>query len=123
MTLVAVALGGALGSALRYLFTKGANAWLGPAFPYGTLGVNVLGCLAAGALYVMLTERVVAAEWRGFLMIGVLGGFTTFSAFSVDTLKLLEESGAWPALANVVLNVTLSLGACVAGLWMARHWT
>ena len=118
-----VAIGGAAGSVLRYLFVKLADGIWGPTFPYGTLGVNVIGGLLAGALYVLLVERYAAAqEWRGLLLIGVLGGFTTFSAFSVDTLKLLEQSGLLMASANVLSNVALSLMACSAGLWLARHW-
>lgn len=118
-----VAAGGALGSVLRYLFVKIASGWLGPEFPYGTLGVNVLGGLLAGALYVILAERITdAAEWRAFLMVGVLGGFTTFSAFSVDTLRLLEESGLMLAAGNVAANVMLSLLACGSGIWMMRQW-
>lgn len=118
-----VAIGGALGSILRYLFVKLATEMWGADFPYGTLGVNVIGGLLAGALYVLLVERYAAApEWRGLLMVGVLGGFTTFSAFSVDTLKLLEQSGVLMASANVLSNVALSLMACGAGLWLARHW-
>lgn len=119
-----VAAGGALGSVLRYLFVKMANDNFGPSFPYGTLGVNILGGLVAGVLYVLLSERYAASapEWRALLMIGVLGGFTTFSAFSVDTLKLLEQSGPLIASANVLSNVALSLAACGAGLWLARQW-
>ena len=121
--IVMVAIGGAFGSVLRYLFVKLANEIWGADFPYGTLGVNVIGGLLAGALYVLLVERYAAApEWRGLLMIGVLGGFTTFSAFSVDTLKLLEQSGLMLASANVLSNVCLSLMACGAGLWLARQW-
>lgn len=118
-----VALGGALGSVLRYLFVQFANEMWGLEFPYGTLGVNVIGGLLAGMLYVLLVERYATApEWRGLLLIGVIGGFTTFSAFSVDTLKLLEQSGLLMASANVLSNVAMSLIACGAGLWLARQW-
>ena len=121
--ILAVAVGGALGSVLRYLLAKAAAEWLGADFPYGTLGVNVIGCALAGGLYVLLIERLNAApEWRGLLLIGVLGGFTTFSAFSVDTLKLLEASGAGLAATNVLLNVILCLAGCAAGFWIGRQW-
>ena len=121
--ILVVAIGGALGSVLRYLFVKFTGEWLGNGFPYGTLGVNVLGGLLAGALYVVLAERYSPPqEWRGLLMIGVLGGFTTFSAFSVDTLKLLEQSGPLMASVNVLSNVVLSLLTCSLGLWLARQW-
>jgi len=118
-----VAMGGAAGSVARYLFVKLAGAWLGPELPYGTLGVNVIGSLLAGLLYVVLIERVAdAAEWRALLMVGVLGGFTTFSAFSVDTMRLLEESGLAFAAGNAAANLCLSLLACAVGIWMGRQW-
>ena len=120
--ILAVAAGGALGSVLRYLTAKLAADWLGPGFPYGTLAVNVIGCFLAGGLYVVLERSLAAPEWRGLLMVGVLGGFTTFSAFSVDTLRLWEDSGALLAGANVALNVVLSLAGCGAGLWLGRQW-
>lgn len=117
-----VALGGAVGSVLRYVFVRLAAEWIGPAFPYGTLGVNVLGSFAAGLLYVVLVERGAEAQWRALLMVGLLGGFTTFSAFSVDTVRLLEESGSVAALTNVLSNSLLSLGACVVAIWLGRQW-
>ena len=119
---LAVALGGAAGSVLRYLFTKAATDLFGAGFPYGTLGVNVLGSFAAGGLYVVLAERALAPEYRALLMVGVLGGFTTFSAFSVDSLRLWEEAGAGLALWNVVLNTALSLFACAAAIWLGRQY-
>jgi CrcB protein len=118
-----VAIGGALGSIMRYLFVKLASDIFGPAFPYGTLGVNVLGGLVAGTLYVLLNERyAVAPEWRALVIVGVMGGFTTFSAFSVDTLKLMEDSGLGLATVNVLANVATSLLACGTGIWIARQW-
>jgi fluoride exporter len=122
LMILAVALGGALGSVLRYAFGRLAVEWLGAGFPYGTLGVNALGCLLAGGCYVMLVERGAANEWRGLVLVGVLGGFTTFSAFSVETLKLWESSGAGIAGANVALNVVLSVAGAAAGFWIARQW-
>jgi CrcB protein len=122
MTILAVALGGALGSVARYLFIKAFSQWLGPAFPWGTLAVNVLGCFAAGALYALLVERMDAAnEWRGLVLVGFLGGFTTFSAFSVETLRLMESSAGIAALLNVAASVVLCLTACGLGLWLVRH--
>ena len=121
-TIFAVAIGGALGSVLRYLFAKAAAEWLGVAFPYGTRGVNVIGCFIAGLCVVWLVERGAAPELRALIMIGVLGGFTTFSAFSVDTLRLWEESGAMLASVNVLSNVALSLAGCASGIWIGRQW-
>ena len=122
ITILAVAIGGAFGSVLRYLFAKAAADWLGTGFPYGTLGVNVIGGFVAGLCVVWLVERGAAPEWRALVMIGVLGGFTTFSAFSVDTLRLWEESGAALASVNVLTNVVLSLGGCAGGIWIGRQW-
>ena len=89
---LAVAAGGAVGAVARYLMMSGVAAWLGTAFPWGTLGVNVLGCgimgVVAGAL---ATAWAPAPELRAFLAIGVLGGFTTFSAFSFDVASLFER--------------------------------
>lgn len=118
---LAVALGGALGSVLRYLLAKAVNEWAASPFPYGTLGVNLTGCFVAGLCLVWLVERDAAQEWRALIMIGVLGGFTTFSAFSVDTLRLWEQSGAAMASVNVLASVAASLAACGAGVWIARH--
>ena len=119
--ILAVAAGGALGSVLRYLFAKAVNEWTGAGFPYGTLGVNVIGCFVAGLCFVWLIERDAAQEWRALIMVGVLGGFTTFSAFSVDALRLWEQSGAMLASANVLASVAASIAACGAGIWIARH--
>lgn len=120
--ILAVGAGGGLGSILRYLFVRLMEQMFGADFPYGTLGVNVIGGLIAGLLSVMLAERFASVpEWRGLLMIGILGGFTTFSAFSVETLRLFEQSGSGVAALNLVANVVMSLLACFAGMWLARQ--
>ena len=85
-------------------------------FPYGTLAVNVRGSLLMGALYVLLVERLTdAVEWRAFLLIGVLGAFTTFSTFSMETVALLEGGEPFRALMNILLSVTV----CVLATWVA----
>ena len=115
ITILAVALGGALGSVARYLVVKAFSESLGAGFPYGTLAVNVLGCFAAGSLYALLVERMGAAnEWRGLVLVGFLGGFTTFSAFSIETFNLMEE-GAW---AKAGMNVSLSVILCILATWI-----
>ncbi|QKT02354.1 fluoride efflux transporter CrcB [Ectothiorhodospiraceae bacterium 2226] len=122
MTLVAIALGGALGSVLRYGLALQVHQWLGRGFPYGTLAVNVSGCLAIGLLYVLLTERyAVAPEWRAALLIGVLGGFTTFSTFSLETLALVDGREYGKALANIMLSLVLCLLATWLGLALGRR--
>jgi CrcB protein len=117
MNLLLVAIGGAVGSAARYGVGLAAARILGAAFPWGTLIVNVVGGLAMG----LLAARVGPAEenMRLLLGVGVLGGFTTFSAFSLDTLRLMErEPGS--ALFYVLASLILSIGACWAGLISGR---
>lgn len=116
---IAVALGGALGSVARFGAGLAARHLL-PGWPWGTLFVNVLGSFAIGLLFAWFLARP-APEWvRVGLITGVLGGFTTFSAFSVETLELLRTAGASSALAYVTLTLAAGLVACAMGLWAAR---
>ncbi len=113
-TLPLIALGGAIGSVLRYLFIAALGA------PWGTAGVNVLGSLTIGVLFVLLDARV---GWQLLLMTGVMGGFTTFSAFSLDTLKLMQQGQPLQAAAYVLASVALSLIAVALGVAIARSLT
>ena len=120
--LAAVAAGGAIGSALRFLVGHWALKLLGPGFPWGTLAVNVSGSFVMGVAAVALLERASGglAAWAPFVLAGALGGFTTFSAFSLDTLALAERGAAGLAAAYVLGSVLLCVGACLAGLYLAR---
>jgi len=121
MHLLAVALGSALGGCLRYLATLGVNALMQRGFPWGTLTVNVAGCLLIGILHVLVVERGGGAEsLRLFSMVGVLGGFTTFSSFSLETLLLVQQGALGRAAAYVMTSVVLCLAASVAGMALAR---
>ena len=121
MQLLSIALGGAAGALLRYGVSVGVTAVAGRAFPYGTLAVNVLGCLAMGGLYVLLLERMaVAPEWRAALLVGLLGAFTTFSTFSMETLTLLENGEQLRAVVNVAASVVLCLLATWLGVLLGR---
>jgi CrcB protein len=110
-SILQVAIGGAIGSALRHLVGTALGA------PLATLGVNVAGSFAMGWLFVALASR---GGYSPFLMTGVLGGFTTFSAFSLDTLKLWQQGQTAQAALYVGASVILSLAAVCAGAALAR---
>lgn len=118
-TLLQVALGGAVGASARYLVNVATMRLIGPGFPWATVTVNVVGSFLMGALVVVLAHRD-ATRLAPFLMTGVLGGFTTFSAFSLDALTLWERGQTGLASAYVLGSVVLSLGAIVAGMAVAR---
>lgn len=112
--LLFIAGGGAIGALLRYWASNAVYAALGRSFPYGTLAVNAAGSITMGLLYVLLVERAdVAAHWRAGLMIGLLGAFTTFSTFSIETLNLIENGEQIKAGVNILMSVSL----CVIGCW------
>ncbi len=115
-----VAGGGALGSALRYGCALGVQRWAGGSWPLGTLAVNLLGSFLIGGTFGLLLVRDFPGEGaRLFLTAGLLGGFTTFSAFSMETLRLLQE-GAWlPAALYVALSAAGGLLAAWAGFQLA----
>jgi len=117
-----VGAGGFLGSVLRYL-TAGLAHRIVPAsfFPVGTLAANVIGCFAIGALAGAAEARgVLGAQTRLFLMIGLLGGYTTFSTFGFETFALTRDGEAIKAIANVLLSVVLGLAAVWIGYGIAR---
>jgi CrcB protein len=119
--LLLVAAGGALGSTLRYLVATAAVVWLGPTFPWGTLAVNLAGSFLIGLVQTLALEGLALGEQpRLFLTTGLLGGFTTYSAFSYETVGLMER-GAWgPAWLNLVLTTVACLLVCYAGMLTGR---
>ena len=118
--LLLVMLGGALGAGARHLFGRVALRLLGPGFPWGTLGVNLLGGLLMGLLAGSLARFGGSEGVRLLLGVGVLGGFTTFSAFSLDTVLLIERGAAGVAAAYVCASVIGSVAALFAGLTLVR---
>ena len=118
-TLAQVALGGAIGASLRYLTGVATIRAFGPGFPWGTLVVNILGSMAMGALVVILAQKG-GTKFAPFLMTGLLGGYTTFSAFSLDALTIFERGVTGLAATYVLASVVLSLAGIVAGLALAR---
>jgi len=120
-----VALGGAIGALLRYQTGRWMTLWLGPntvtAFPWATLTVNVLGSLAMGLLAGFLARHGQGGEqWRLFLGVGVLGGFTTFSAFSLELMLLIERGQAAQGLIYAAVSVLAGLTALYLGLILMR---
>lgn len=114
-------IGGGLGAIARYAAQIGAVHYLGPRFPWGTLGVNVLGGLLMGLITgYYVTQGNVSSATRLFLTVGVLGGFTTFSAFSLDAVALLQRSAYAAAAGYIFASVMLSIAAVAFGLALMR---
>ena len=121
MNYLIVFLGGGLGAAARYGMNIGVGRALGSTFPWHTLAVNIIGCFAMGALTEAMALRLnVSNEMRLFLTTGILGGFTTFSAFALDFAFLVERRDTIAATAYVLASVGLSLIACFVGLAAVR---
>lgn len=109
-------LGAGFGGVSRYWISNITYGFLGRQFPYGTLIINVSGCFLMGLLFVLILERFdgVGPQLRSLLLIGFLGGYTTFSSFSIETLNLFE-SGAY---LSASLNILLSIILCIAATWL-----
>jgi len=118
-TLFIVALGGAIGSSARYLVNITLPRLLGHGFPYATMAVNILGSFLMGVLVVVLAMKG-GNRFAPFLMTGILGGFTTFSAFSLDAARLIETGEVGTAVTYVLGSVGLGLAALFAGMAFAR---
>lgn len=121
LTIVLIGAGGFVGASTRYAVGRWVNDLAGnPSFPYGTLTVNVVGCLLIGVLAgLTATRTVIGVDARAFLIVGVLGGFTTFSAFGLETIELMRRGEHFVGVTNVALSVALSLIAVWAGLKIA----
>jgi CrcB protein len=118
-----VFLGGGLGAALRHGVNLAFARWFGAAFPFATLTENVTGSLVMGLLAGYFAFKAGAPQhWRLFLTTGILGGYTTFSAFSLDTALLYERGELGLAALYVLLSVALSIGGLFAGLALVRHF-
>jgi CrcB protein len=119
-----VAAGGALGSVGRFWLAMAVGRLTGPEFPWGTILINILGSFVIGwfgALTATDGRFPASADTRAFVMAGICGGFTTFSAFSLQTVELLRAGQGLRALANVAVSVLVCLAATALGLILARH--
>jgi CrcB protein len=120
-TILAVAAGGALGSVLRYLMNNAVTDLVKSQFPFGIMSVNIIGGFAMGVLIALFADSWQAPQSvRSFLMVGVLGGFTTFSTFSADTVLLWQRGEVVQAVAYMAGSVLLSIAALLAGMMIVR---
>ncbi|MEM6376215.1 MAG: fluoride efflux transporter CrcB [Pseudomonadota bacterium] len=120
-TLLQVGIGGAIGSVMRYAVGVSVSRIFGTSFPLAVLPVNILGSFLMGVLFVVLTQRNML-HLGPFLMTGILGGFTTFSAFSLETFVLYERGEAGLAAAYVAASVVLSVLGLGLGVWLGRSF-
>ena len=121
MRLLLICVGGALGTGVRYILSGAVVRWLGLGFPYGTLAVNLIGSFLIGLIQeVGTTSLLIPDTTRLFLTVGVMGGLTTYSTFSYETVRLVESAAWHQAWINVVLTPAACLTACVLGIAVGR---
>jgi CrcB protein len=119
---LAIALGGGLGAVSRYALSLRIYAWLGRDFPWGTLGVNLLGSFLMGFLAILLTSRLQVEEpLRNGLLIGYLGALTTYSTFAMDKLQLLQQGAYLKAGSYMLASTLVCLAAVIFGTWLAKQ--
>lgn len=115
-----VIVGGGIGAGIRHLTNIGALRLVGPSYPWGTMAINIIGSFAMGLFIASMMRRGGSNEVRLFVATGILGGFTTFSAFSLDFATLWERGATLPALAYALASVIGAIIALFLGLWLAR---
>ncbi len=121
MKLLAIGVGGFLGSILRYVIGKSVDGKMNTLFPWGTLSVNVVGSFIIGMVYMLAMRKVgITENWRMFLGTGFCGGFTTFSAFAWENVNLLDQKLVGTSVMYISASITLGLLAIVAGGWVSR---
>lgn len=120
--LLLIALGGALGALLRFGVSGLAFRVAGDGFPWGTLVVNLIGCLAIGILWAAFERAPLPAEWAAFVFVGLLGAFTTYSTFALESMNLLRDGETFFAIANVVGSTVGGILLAFGGLFAARHF-
>lgn len=123
MQLLAIIIGAILGALGRFALTGLAHKVLGAVFPVGTLVVNCLGSFLIGFFWALFSETYIQPAWRGFLFIGLLGSFTTFSSYSLETFNLLQEGEIRLALMNIALQNVLGIGLAIGGFFLGKFIT
>ena len=119
--IIAVAVGGSMGAVSRYLVSQFMAAKFGADLPYGTFIVNVVGCFIIGAFMTLITEKfAISSYWRLIVVVGFVGGLTTFSSLGYETFKLLENGSLSYALSNIALNLLFGFSAIWIGVVLAR---
>jgi fluoride exporter len=122
LTYLAIAVGGTFGCCARYAVTNLVQVVYGREFPYATLSINLLGSFLMGFLFIETLERLtISPILRTGILTGVLGGYTTFSTFEMETLLLVEQGEAWKAILYVALSVGLGLLCAFGGAYIARN--
>ncbi|MEJ8756073.1 fluoride efflux transporter CrcB [Pontibacter sp. H259] len=118
--LLVIGAGSFIGGVGRYLLSQLIQTKSLTQFPVGTLVVNILGCFLIGLVFGLFTKGTLSDEWRLFLATGILGGFTTFSAFSLETINLLQNGQVGQAISYILASVLLGLLATFVGLWLVK---
>ncbi len=115
-----VAVGGAIGSVFRYVLSGGIHVWINSTYPWGTFLVNLTGSFLAGFLWRFFEDMLIPQYMRPFIFIGILGGFTTFSSYMLETLNLLRDGEWLPALGNLALHNICGIIVICAGFMLAQ---
>jgi CrcB protein len=119
--LLVVGVGSFIGGVSRYLVSLFVQNKFLSTFPYGTLVVNIAGCFLIGIVYALSEKGNVNAEWRLFLITGFLGGFTTFSSFSNETVSMLRDAQYWQALSYIGISIIVGLAATFGGISLIKY--
>ena len=119
--LLAIGIGSFIGGVSRYLISLFIQNKILSTFPYGTLAVNITGCFLIGLVYGLSEKGNINGEWRLFLATGILGGFTTFSSFSNETVSMLRDAQYWQAFSYVGFSIIIGLAATFGGILLIKY--
>ncbi len=118
--LLLIGAGSFLGGILRYLLSQAVNLRFNTTFPLGTFLINIIGCFVIGFVFVLFDKPHPGEAWRLFLMTGLLGGFTTFSAFSMESVALMKTGHTSVAVLYIVASLVVGMGATFSGIWISK---